>query len=81
MAHKRNMAGPMHGKMDTLVSWKQRSDKFQDSDSVSGMGDQVEDFSEHGSVQLTGAPKGVRFIAKDETNASCMRKMKMKRWF
>jgi hypothetical protein len=66
--------------MDTLVKWKKRRDKFQDSDNVSGMGDQVDEFDEQGSVGLTGSPTEVKFIQKDETNAEAMKHLKLKWW-
>ena len=66
--------------MDSLVSWKRRRDFFQESDNVSGCGDQIEDFSEQGDVSLCGNPMGVKFIRKDETNAENLRKLKFKGW-
>ena len=62
--------------MDSLVKWKRRRDLFQESDNVSGAGDQVGDFSEHGDVGLVGSSKDVQFIRKDETNAEALRKFK-----
>ena len=53
-----------------------RRDKHQDSDRAEGMGDNIEDFSEQGSVQLTGSSKSVKFIRKDETNFNACKKMK-----
>lgn len=61
--------------MKDLVPWKKRADKFRDNDNVSGMGDQVGDFDEQGYARLTGSPKQVGFIRRDETNASAMRAM------
>ena len=52
-----------------------RRDKYQNSDQVSGMGDQIESFSEQNNVEMTGAPKSVKFIAKDETNFKAMKTM------
>lgn len=73
---------PMHGNLDSIVHWKSNPDKFQDSDNFSGMGDQSSDWDEFGkSPTLTGSPKSVNFISKDETNAASFRHMKMKRWF
>jgi hypothetical protein len=67
------------------MTWMKRRDKHQNSDNVSGMGDQIEDFSEQGNVDLTGNPISVKFIAKDETNFGAMKKMGMnklaKKWY
>ena len=67
--------------MDTLVYWKKRRDKFQDSDNVTSMGDQVEGFADIESPSLTGSPMDVKFIMKDETNASAMKHLNIKPWF
>lgn len=67
--------------MESLVSWKKRRDKFQDSDNFSGMGDQVNCFEDMESPSLTGSPKEVKFIQKDETNATAMKMMRMKSWW
>ena len=64
--------------MQSLVKWKKRRDCFQNSDNISGCGDQVDDFSEQGNIGLTGSPKEVKFIMKDETNAEAMKKLKIK---
>lgn len=80
LRNKNRTMQPLHGKLDSLISWKTRPDKFQDNDNVSGMGDQVDDFSEQGFVKLTGSPKGVSLIMKDETNAKAMKALKFKRW-
>ena len=64
--------------METLVPWKKRRDKFQDSDNVSGMGDQIDSFEEREDPSLTGSPTEVKFIQKDETNAEAMRHLKLK---
>jgi hypothetical protein len=66
--------------MDGLVPWKKRRDKFQDSDNVSGMGDQVDCFDDMESPGLTGSPTEVKFIMKDETNAEAMKHLKLKWW-
>lgn len=66
--------------MDSLVPWKKRRDCFQDSDNVKGMGDQVEDDDEHGFPGLTGSPKEVKFIKRDETNAEAMKAFKSQWW-
>ena len=63
--------------MESLVYWKKRRDKFQDSD-INGPGDQVDDFDEQGYVKLTGSHDKVKFIMKDETNASSMKKLGIK---
>jgi hypothetical protein len=64
--------------MHSLVRWKRRRDRFQDSDNVSGMGDQVDCFEDMESPSLTGSPMSVKFIQKDETNAEAMKKFKIK---
>lgn len=56
-----------------LVPWKKRRDLFQENDNVSGMGDQVSEFSERESPSLTGSPKFVTFMRKDETHANSLR--------
>lgn len=66
--------------MNSLIKWKKRRDRFQCSDNVSGMGDQVEEFDDMESPCLTGSPKEVKFIMKDETNAETKRKLKLKSW-
>lgn len=66
--------------MHSLVPWKKRRDKLQDNDNVSGCGDQVQDFDEQGYTSLTGSPKSVKFIMKDETNAESMTLMGIKWW-
>ena len=65
--------------MDSLVRWKKRRDRFQDSDRVEGMGDNVGDFDDMERPSLTGSPTEVKFISKDETNATAMRRLKI-RW-
>jgi len=67
--------------MDTLVSWKKRRDKYSDSDSVEGVGDSIDDFSEQGNVEFVQSSKQINFIKKDETNAEAMRKLKIKKWW
>lgn len=59
--------------METLVPWKKRRDVHQDSDNVLGCGDQVEGFAEMEAPSLTGSPRSVKFIMKDETNAQAMK--------
>lgn len=50
-------------------------EQFNSSDQVDGMGDQIEDFRATTNVQLTGSPKGINFIKKDETNREAVRKL------
>ena len=57
---------------------KERRDIFQDSDQVDGMGDQISEFSDQAYPSLTGSPKGVQFIRKDETNLDAMKKLGFK---
>jgi hypothetical protein len=63
-----------------LVSWKRRRDMFQNSDNVSGMGDQIEGLQDIEDASLTGSPTQVKFIMKDETNAEAMKALKLKWW-
>ncbi len=58
-----------------ISNWKSIPDKFQDSDIVEGMGDQINEFSEQSSPRLTGSPKNVEFIRKDETNFENARRL------
>jgi len=57
---------------------KERRDYFQDNDRTDGMGDQISEFQEDALPQLTGSPKQIRFIKKDETNFEVMKKMGFK---
>ena len=66
--------------MDTLAPWKMRRDRFQEGDNVSGMGDNVDCFEDREEPGLTGSPKEVKFIQKDETNATAMRHLKIQWW-
>jgi hypothetical protein len=68
-------------RLQGLVSWKQRRDNFQNSDNVSGMGDQVDCFEDMESPSLTGSPIEVKFIMKDETNADAFKALKHKKWW
>ena len=68
------------GRLPSLVPWKHRWDRLQDNDNVSGSSDQVGDFDEQGYTSLTGSPKEVGFIRKDETNAEAMHHLGFKWW-
>lgn len=80
LGHLRNMSKDSIDLVG-MVPWRKRRDSFQNSDNVSGMGDQVDCFEDMEEPGLTGSPTEIKFITKDETNASAFRALKLKKWW